>query len=74
MTPTVNSSDFVILSFFLFFGFQPKATRAGDEKHRKKAHGLMPDLRRSPTRVKSTPWAGDTLLFYAGLQPLAHEG
>ena len=36
MTPTVNSSDFVILSFlFFFFGFQPKATRAGDEKHRK---------------------------------------
>ena len=36
MTPTVNSSDFVILNFF-FFGFQPKATRAGDEKHRKKS-------------------------------------
>ena len=38
MTPTVNSSDFVMLSFFFFFfGFQPKATRAGDEKHRKKS-------------------------------------
>ena len=37
-TPTV-CSDFVSLSFF-FFGFQLKATRAGDEKHRKKAHGL----------------------------------
>ena len=38
---------------------------------------FMPDLRRSPTRVKSTPWAGgggDALLFYEGLQPLAHEG
>ena len=29
---TVNGSDFVILSFF-FCRFQPKATRAGDEKH-----------------------------------------
>ena len=38
---------------------------------------LMPDLRCSPTRVKSTPWAGggggggDALLFYEGLQLLA---
>ena len=42
MTPMVNSSDFVILSFlfFFFFGFQPKATWAGDEKQEKKAHGL----------------------------------
>ena len=24
--------------FFFFFNFQPKATRAGDEKHRKKKH------------------------------------
>ena len=37
MTPTVNSSDLGILSFFFFFGFQPKATRVGDEKHRKKS-------------------------------------
>ena len=36
MIPTLNSSDFVNLNFF-FFGFQPKATRAGDEKHRKKS-------------------------------------
>ena len=46
MTPTVNSSDFVIqlcsdfVIQFFFFCFQPKATRAGDEKHIKKAHGL----------------------------------
>ena len=38
MTSTVNGSDFVVLSFFFFFcRFQPKATRAGDEKHRKKS-------------------------------------
>ena len=40
MTPyrrfNVNS-DFVILGFFFFFGFQPKATRAGDGKHGKKS-------------------------------------
>ena len=41
MTPTVNSSDFVMLSFFFFFWFSAKsyAARAGtgDEKHRKKS-------------------------------------
>ena len=31
----------LILTSVFFFFFQPKATRAGDEKHRKKAHGLI---------------------------------
>ena len=33
-----DSDDFF---FFFFFQFQQNATRAGDEKHRKKAHGLI---------------------------------
>ena len=37
---TNNFSLILTSVFFFFFNFQPKATRAGDEKHRKKAHGL----------------------------------
>ena len=41
---TSGQQALILLSsvfFFFFFSFQPKATRAGDEKHRKKkAHGL----------------------------------
>ena len=37
--------------FFFFFGFQPKATRAGDEKHRKKS--TWPYVPQSIQKVKA---------------------
>ena len=47
-----------------------RAARGGPAYHLRGPSGpvcylpFMPDLRRSPLRVKSVPWEGDALLFY----------
>ena len=69
----------LINALLLFIARGPSASLSFARPERVRlSFALMPDLRCSPNRVKSTPWAGgggggDALLFFEGLQPLAHE-
>ena len=49
---TNNFSLILTSFFFFFFNFQPKATRADDEKHRKEEHGLNYQKKGKRTGVK----------------------
>ena len=65
MTPTVNSSDFVILVFFFCFCFSQKLRGRVTRNIEKKAHGLTEIQLHGPTAGEKTTQEveSDTFLF-----------